>query len=185
MKHGQHILISGAAMLVALAGCVPVVPPPPQPPFATAPVDSAVQQALMQRLGMTDSFPTDPSSPGNNPPMACAALFTVQSESITQQPVLQAGHYSVEVDATIQATRTAIDSPNDVGAFQDDVSDCFGAPAPLPGWAIGASVTLPAKYTLTYVGPYWLLQDGDVTIPLSSGPSHAFTVKQVTASNGT
>jgi len=185
MRPGQHIMISGAAMLVVLAGCVPTLPSPPQPPFATAPSDSAVQQALMQRFEMTDSFPVDPSSTASSPPPACSTLFTVQSESVTQQPVVQAGHYSVEVAATIQATRIAIDSPNDVGAFQDDVSDCFGAPAPLPGWAIGASVTLPANYTLTYVGPYWLLQVGDVTIPLASGPAHAFTVKQVTASNGT
>ena len=170
MRPGQHIMISGAAMLVVLAGCVPTLPSPPQPPFATAPSDSAVQQALMQRFEMTDSFPVDPSSTASSPPPACSTLFTVQSESVTQQPVVQAGHYSVEVAATIQATRIAIDSPNDVELSRTTSAIVSARRRRTPGWAIGASVTLPANYTLTYVGPYWLLLVGDRhAIPLASG----------------
>jgi hypothetical protein len=186
MDVGRHILLSALALTGALAGCVPA---PPQPPFATAPADDAVQQAILQRITAADPpFPTLPASMGvTQPPPPCSVLFSVQSVSVTQQPVSQFGvGYFVEVDSTFQATRLAIDSPNDTGPFQDDVADCFaGASAPLPDWPIGATMTLHGKTSLTYVGPYWLLSDGDVTIPLAGGPSHAFSVKQITASNGT
>jgi hypothetical protein len=190
--------IAAAAATLALAACAPPTPPMPpppaqQPPFAVAPSDSAVEQAMIARIVMADEpFPAPPGRPpqSDDPPTPCSALFTVQSVSVTQQPVsngvssrpivaavLPPPPHAIEVDATWHATRIAAD-PDTPGPQRSTQADCFNADA-TNDWAVGQSVVFHATTTITYTGPYWMLVDGDVHIPLASGPPHPFTVKIV------
>jgi hypothetical protein len=174
-----------AALAVApLAACGPA-----PPPFATAPSDGAVQQALLARIAMTDEpMPPAPNADsGDLPPTPCAALFQVQSLSVTQQPtsqgqLLEATAYQIAVSSTYTVTRIAPDPPSEQGPQANSIGDCFGPTASPPAsWGVGQSVVLQGSATITYKGPYWLLRDGDVVIPLASGSSHPFTVKALPA----
>jgi hypothetical protein len=167
---------------VALAGlALSACGGPPAPPFATAPSDAAVADALTARVEAPDTpdMAVRPGLPGDTPHTpSCQDSYRVDQVSVKQQPQHDAYGYRVKVDASYQVTRLLPDTEDTVIAGPND---CFGYNSNNQIAWNGGAATIAGGGAITWRGSYWLLNVGDEYIPMSPGPEHAFVVQELKA----